>query len=134
MSISRFEPYFRLVSGTHLNRIVDALNMLVTNNGNVAAGGTATGNATVLGTGVSFVTGADNTKSVKLPVGLAGTGNTSILVVFNTVNNKLLSVFPPTGGTINGASADGNLSMGNGSAAIFFSNTPLVWRTVPLAP
>lgn len=80
-----------------------------------AAAGTVTGDATVLpaGTGRTYpTTGADDIKGVRLDVADKITGRK--VLIGNGVSNKILKVYPPTGGTINGAAADAAFSSVSG--------------------
>ena len=80
-----------------------------------AAAGTATGDAGVLPAGTSAVypvSGADDTKGVRLHADDAVTGRQIIIV--NQVNNKVIKVYPPTGGAINYGVADAGFSSTSG--------------------
>jgi len=79
-----------------------------------AAAGSLTSDATVLAADVNGVTGADGTTGVKLPSG----GGIRMAVV-NTHATNTLKVYPPTGGTINGAGADAAYSLLGGRRAFF---------------
>lgn len=84
-----------------------------------AAAGNATGNAGALpaGTGVIYpVTAADDTKGVILHASDNITNN--VLFIANLVSNKILKIYPPTGGTINGAAADAAYSTASGKGAL----------------
>lgn len=72
-----------------------------------AAAGTTTADATALPSGTSSVyptTAADDTKGVRVAASDKVTGRS--FFVGNGVSNKILKVYPPSGGTINGAAAD----------------------------
>lgn len=98
-----------------------------------AAAGTVTGDATVLPAGTSSVyptTAADDTKGVRLHASDAVTGR--VILIGNGVANKILKVYPVTGGTINGAAADAAFSTASGKGAILVclsgsGNTWLAW-------
>ena len=99
-----------------------------------AAAGTTTGTATVLpSTGTSRVyptTAADGTKGVRLHANDKVTGR--MIFIGNGVAAQILKVYPPTGGTINGAAADAAFSSASGKGVILFcldatANTWLAW-------
>lgn len=82
-----------------------------------AAGSSKTDAAALTGT-INSVTGADDTKGVILPAGVA---QGDIVVVVNTVANKTLKVYPPAGKKINGGSADAALVLLASQAGMFIS-------------
>lgn len=98
-----------------------------------AAAGSATGDAGVLPTTRAVVfptTAADDTKGVRVPSAHQSTGR--VLFVGNGVSNKILKVYPPTGGAINGASANAAFSSASGKGVILVclsqsANTWLAW-------
>lgn len=98
-----------------------------------AAAGSATGDAGALPAGTAVVyptTGADDTKGVVLSAADQLTGRT--VLIGNGVANKILKVYAPSGGTINGGSADAAFSSasGKGVMAVCLSgpgNTWLMW-------
>ena len=101
--------------------------------GSTAAAGSSTSDAGALPSGTAGVyptTGADDTKGVIISTSDKVTGRT--LFVGNGVSNKILKVYPPSGGTINGASADVAFSTASGKGAIVVclssgGNTWLAW-------
>lgn len=80
-----------------------------------AAAGSTAADAGVLPSGRSIypVSGADDTKGVIIAQSDAWLGNQ--IHIANLVSNKILKVYPPTGGTINGASANAAYSTTSGS-------------------
>lgn len=79
-----------------------------------AAAGSTAGDAAALpqaGT-VYPVSGADGTKGVILDIHDAWLGNR--IYIANLVSNAVLKVYPPTGGTINGAAANAAVSTASG--------------------
>ena len=87
--------------------------------GSTAAAGTTHADATGLPAGTAStypVTGADDAKGVILDVADKVTGR--IVMVANLVSNKILKVYPPAGGTINGAAADAGFSSVSGKGVI----------------
>jgi hypothetical protein len=98
-----------------------------------AAAGSNTGNAGALPAGTGSVyptTAADDTKGVVISASDQVTGRT--LFIGNGVSNKILKVYPPSGGVINGASADVAFSSASGKGVIIHclsgsGNTWLAW-------
>jgi hypothetical protein len=80
----------------------------------VAAAGSVAGDAGVLvgGRTVYPVSAADDTKGVIMHQDMAKTG--AVIEICNMVSNKILKVYPPTSGTINGASANAAFSTASG--------------------
>jgi hypothetical protein len=75
-------------------------------------------------------TAADDTKGVIVHSDDKVTGR--VLMIGNGVSNKILKVYPPSGGTINGAAADVAFSSVSGKGVILVclsstSNTWLAW-------
>lgn len=98
-----------------------------------AAAGSTTADAGVLPEGTASVyptTAADDTKGVRVSSSDKVTGR--MLWVGNGVSNKILKVYPPSGGTINGASADAAFSSASGKGVLITcldstANTWLAW-------
>lgn len=98
-----------------------------------AAAGNATGNAGALPSGTAPVyptTAADDTTGVIISSSDKVTGR--LLFIGNGVANKILKVYPPTGGTINGGSADAAFSSASGKGVIVYcldstANTWFAW-------
>lgn len=83
--------------------------------GSTAAAGTTTADAGVLPAGTSSVyptTGADDIKGVRVNAADKVTGRE--ICIGNGVSNKILKVYAPSGGTINGAAADAAFSSASG--------------------
>ena len=83
-----------------------------------AAAGSTYADAGALPAGTSsihWVTGADDTKGVILDVADLIDGR--VVEVGNTVSNKILKVYAPAGGTINGGAANGAYSTPSGYSA-----------------
>lgn len=84
-----------------------------------AAAGTTTSDAGVLPAGTAPVyptSAADGTKGVRIHASDNVTGRQ--LFVCNGVSNQILKVYPPTGGTINGAAADAAFSSASGKGVM----------------
>lgn len=98
-----------------------------------AAAGSSTSDAGALPAGTASVyptTAADGTKGVKIDVADKVTGR--MLFIGNGVSNAILKVYPPAGGTINGASANAAFSSASGKGVIILclssaDNTWLAW-------
>lgn len=88
----------------------------------VAAAGTNQGTAAALTAGVTnFVTGADGAKGVILPAPTLGK-----TVVYNS-SASALWIYPASGGTINGASANAGVLIRGNSVAEFYQNSSTAW-------
>lgn len=98
-----------------------------------AAAGTDETNAGALPAGTARTyptTAADDTKGVIISTSDKVTGRT--LLIGNGVSNKILKVYPPAGGTINGAAANAAFSSASGKGVIIqclsgSGNTWLAW-------
>lgn len=95
-----------------------------------AAAGTTTADAGVLPAGTSKVyptTAADDTKGVRVHASDKVTGR--MLFIGNGVANKILKVYAPSGGTINGGSADAAFSSvsGKGVVIVCLSSAGNTW-------
>lgn len=95
-----------------------------------AAAGSVTGDATVLPAGTASVyptTAADDTKGVRIHATDKVLGRT--VMIGNGVSNKILKVYPPTGGTINGAAANAAFSSlsGRGVTVVCMNSTTNSW-------
>lgn len=101
--------------------------------GSTAAAGSTNADATGLPAGTATVyptTGATDATGVILDTADKVTGRT--LLIGNGVSNKILKVYPPSGGTINGASANVAFSSVSGKGVIITclsgaGNTWLAW-------
>ncbi len=110
-----------LLQGATLNSILKP-----TNNGTVAATGTVQGNSTVLAGGDSYLSGATYT--------LPGNYTGGDIRVFN-VSGNATTVFASAGnGTVNGGSANGNISVAAASAATFVQRSAGAFYTIPTVP
>lgn len=87
-----------------------------------AAAGNSAGTATAITADQNDVTGADGTKGVILPVGVAGMR----IRVRNGVD-AVLKVYPDTGGTINGAGANVAFAQGPEREAVYTCTAALTW-------
>lgn len=98
-----------------------------------AAAGSTTADAGVLPAGTAPVyptTAADDTKGVRVHASDKVSGR--LIMIGNGVSNKILKVYPPTGGTINGAAADAAFSSASGKGVQMYcldatANTWLAW-------
>ena len=72
----------------------------------IVAAGTVTGDATPLGAELNHVGTTASSTGVRLPVGVPGMR----VIVFNGGANTL-KVYPASGGTLNGAAADAEISI-----------------------
>ena len=84
-----------------------------------AAAGSTTADAGALPAGTAGVyptSAADNTKGVVINAADKVTGR--MIFIGNGVSDKVLKVYPPSGGTINGAAADAAFSSASGKGVI----------------
>jgi hypothetical protein len=95
-----------------------------------AAAGTTTSDAGVLpalaAAKVYDTSGADGTKGVRIHADDDIAGRT--LFIGNGVSNQVLKIYPPSGGAINGASADAAFSTTSGRGATLVCKSAGVWR------
>lgn len=87
----------------------------------VAAAGSAQTDATLIGANVTIVTGATGTNGVVLRKAKSLYAG----VVYPSAATNALLLYPPSGGTINGGSADASLSIVARKPAIFYAITAI---------
>jgi hypothetical protein len=120
-------------TGSGTAELVDNTNAPADIGASTAAAGTTTSDAGALPAGTARIyptTGADGTKGVKLHTSDKVTGRT--IWIGNGVSTAILKVYPPTGGTINGAAADAAFSSASGKGVVIVclssgSNAWLAW-------
>lgn len=95
----------------------------------VAAAGTNQATAAALSLGFNYVTGADDTKGVKLPSAVAG-----MMVIIKVGPGDDLKVYPNTGDKINGGSADAALTVVDDVCFTLIAKDATDWYTLPLLP
>lgn len=98
-----------------------------------AGAGTTTADAGVLPAGTANfydTTAADDTVGVRIHASDLVNGRT--IDIGNSVSNKILKIYPPTGGTINGAAANAAFSTASGKGArlICTSAASNTWRAM----
>lgn len=121
------------IGGSNASSVIFAKAITQGVGASTAAAGNATGNATALPAGTAQIyptTAADDTKGVIITSSDQVTGR--MLFIGNGVSNKILKVYPPSGGVINGASADAAFSSASGKGVIIcclsgVGNTWLAW-------
>lgn len=94
--------------------------MIIPPGASTAAAGSIASDAGALPSATSSfypTTAADGTKGVKLAS--ADKVNGKVVFVGNGVSTAVLKVYPPTGGTINGAAADAAFATASGKGGIF---------------
>jgi len=97
----------------------------------VAATGSAQGDAAAIATGFTHATAADGTKGVVLPAAAAG----KVCFVKNAdAANAVLKVYPNTDDAINAIAANTALSMAAKTSAVFIALDATTWYTIPLLP
>jgi len=90
----------------------------------VAATGSAQGSAAALtNNSNNNVTAGDGTKAVVLPTGIAG----DVVIVYHSVATVGLPIFPATGGTINGGSANASITIEGKTQAILVNTDGTNW-------
>jgi len=97
----------------------------------VAATGSVLATAAQLSYGVTLVSASDATKCVKLPAAPATQG---FVILFNSVANQPLIIFPDAAATINGIASHGALTCANGVPVILYNTSATQWYTLPLLP
>lgn len=119
--------------GTLLGGHGQVAGLIVVPGASTAAAGSNNGDAAALPAGTSStypVTGADDTKGVIISATDKVTGK--IIYIGNLVFNKALNVYPPSGGTINGASANAAFVSASGKGVVLqclsgSGNTWMAW-------
>ncbi len=97
----------------------------------VAATGNDQAGAAPITTGFTLVSGADDTKGVKLPTAVAGL----VCIVKSSVADKILKVYPFSGDAINAIAANSAISLASGpTIAAFIAYDATTWYTLPLLP
>jgi hypothetical protein len=120
-------------AGQALTQITGGPTVTQTPGASTAAAGSTTSDAGVLPAATSAVyptTAADGTKGVRVSASDKVTGR--MLFIGNGVSNTILKVYAPSGGTINGGSADAAFSSVSGKGVIICclsssGNTWLAW-------
>ena len=87
----------------------------------IAAAGSSQTDATLIGANVTIVSGASGTNGVILRKGK----NLYSGVIYPSAATNALLVYPPSGGTINGGSANASFSVTARKPAIFYFITPI---------
>ena len=93
-----------------------------------AAGSDQDGAGAISATGgpVVFVTGADNTKGVRLPA-LADVSVGQLVLVCNNLSNKTLEIYPGTDDAINVLSDNGGLTVAADTITLFIKMDSAEW-------
>lgn len=89
-----------------------------------AAAGSGQSDATLIGANLTIVSGASGTNGVILRKG-KGSNGTYAGVIYSSAATNALLVYPPTGGTINGGSANASVSVAARKPAVFYAITPI---------
>ncbi|HOJ76443.1 MAG TPA: hypothetical protein PLQ89_21690 [Phycisphaerae bacterium] len=96
----------------------------------VAAAGADQAGAAALTADINVVTAADDAKGVKLPVAVPGMR----IVIKNTVANKILKIYPATGGAINALAANASLNIAAATSCMLVATSATQWYSLPLLP
>lgn len=91
----------------------------------VAAAGTAIGNATAIPASAGFVavTGGNGTAGVQLPAPVPG----KVLVLYATVASQNVAVYPPVNGTITNGTANASVALAGQLACVFVGQNAVNW-------
>ena len=95
---------------------------------NIASAGSTQTDATQITTETVFIT--SGTAGVKLPPNPLPGDKVHII----NMSGATASVYPSTGGSINGGSANAAISQSTATAAIFVAKTDTDWRSIPKTP
>ena len=96
---------------------------LLFNIGTPAGAGNSQGTGTAMTADTNFVTGADGTVGVVLPVAVTGRR----VWLKNTVENQILKVYPAAGADINALGANVAISIPAGGIAMFLARSSTQW-------
>jgi predicted RecA/RadA family phage recombinase len=97
----------------------------------VAATGSIISDAAPVIEGLNFVTAANGTKGVLLPVGFPGA---RVIVKNDGAAAAVLKVWPQTGAQINALAASNPISLASTVSAEFYCYSATQWYTLPLLP
>lgn len=93
----------------------------------VTAAGTTQATATPLAAPLANVSGADDTKGVRLPA-IRRPGQ--VMAVYNTHATAGLKVYPATGASINGGTADAAITIEGKTLALFLAVSASNWAAI----
>src|SRR5579864_71483 len=93
----------------------------------VAAAGTVIGNATAVGEGFTYVTGANNVAGIQLPASVVG----KQVKITNTVATALLLIYPPASSQINAKGVNNVYNIPNAAERTFTYVSTTLWYTSP---
>ena len=95
----------------------------------VAATGTVQADAALIATGFTLVSGADDTKGVKLPAAAAG-----LVCIIKVGTGADLKVWPNTSDAINAIAADSAMTVVDDVCFALIAYDATTWYTLPLLP
>lgn len=98
--------------------------LALANQASLAAAGSNQGGAAAIVNQVTVVTGSDDAKGVVLPAPAAGGAPR---FVYNSVTNKTVEIYPPSGGTINGGTTNVSVTLPAATLAVFFPTSATNW-------
>ncbi len=117
-------------SGATFNGTASAFSTMFTiPTATVAATGTVQADAALIATGFTLVTGADDTKGVKLPAAAAG-----LVCIIKVDTGADLKVWPNTGDTINAIAANSAMTVVDDVCFTLVAYDATAWYTAPLLP
>lgn len=94
--------------------------------GSLAATGTNQATSAAIVNTLTSVTASDGTKGVRLPTAEVG----SVYFVYNSVATNGLPIFPATGGTINGGTANAAITAEGKTLAILAATSATNWAAI----
>lgn len=97
-------------------------------NASVAAAGSAQNDAAAVLPGFTAVTASDDAKGVVLPTATKG----MVVIIKNTVANKVLKIYPATDAAINAVAANGSYDAAAAVPLMLIAVSATQWYTVPL--
>lgn len=93
----------------------------------VAAAGADQAGATAVTTGFTLVTGADDSKGVRLPTAAAG----NVCIIRNSAAADL-KIYPATSDAINAETANANITIVDNTSTMLVAYDATTWYTLPL--
>tara|TARA_Y100000996_G_scaffold287719_1_gene227277 strand:- start:1234 stop:1674 length:441 start_codon:yes stop_codon:yes gene_type:complete len=132
--VSKKEIATSLVDGGIANgNLTTAVGLTLGTQTVAAAGSDQDGAGAISATGgpVVFVTGADNTKGVRLPL-LSAVNVGQLVLVCNNLSNKTLEIYPGSGDAINVLSDDGGLTVAADTITMFIRMDAAEWFAAEL--
>ena len=115
-------------TGTVSGATVTSTGDLYIKSATVAAAGANQGNAAAVAGGFTLVSGADDTKGVRLPAAVAG----RVVIIKNNTSAKTLKIYPATDDAINAVAANGSYDIDGLTSTLLVAYDATTWYSVPL--